>query len=340
MKRILSAMAKRMAASETLVRPITMAADLFTGTRGCLVTFHRAASSRVWESLPNRDFYLDLDFLDTFLSYLTERGWDVVTMEEALRRAGLGKPNDRFVNFSVDDCYRDTFEEVVPLFRRHGLPVTLFVTTGIPDATLALWAAGLEDVLLHRDRVALEDGDVDVSTAERKRAAFHSIAAAWDGAQAAGQYAAFCKRNGVDIDAMHWKHAISWDMLEALRDDPLVEIGAHTVSHARISALSPADALAELQGSRERLIERLGVAARHFAFPYGRAFDCGPRDFDIARQAGFASAATTRKGLVRSGQQPFDLPRNTINGGHRSLATMELHLTGVTGAAARITGRV
>ena len=25
---------------------------------------------------------------------------------------------------------------------------------------------------------------------------------------------------------MHWKHAITWDMLEALRDDPLVEIGS------------------------------------------------------------------------------------------------------------------
>jgi hypothetical protein len=186
----------------------------------------------------------------------------------------------------------------------------------------------------------MEEGDIDVSTPALKQAAFHSIAAAWDGPQAGDRYAAFCKHNGIDIEAMHWKHAISWEMLEALRDDPLVEIGAHTVSHARISALSPADALAELQGSRARLIERLGIAARHFAFPYGRAFDCGPRDFEIARQAGFASAATTRKGLVRNGQKPFELPRNTINGGHRSLATMQLHLAGVTGVAARMTGRV
>lgn len=340
MKWLLKSIAKRMAASDALVRPITMAADLFMNSRGCLVTFHRAAPVRFWETLPNRDFYLDLDFLDTFLSYLTEHGWEVVTMEEALRRAALGNPNDRFINFSVDDCYRDTFEQVVPLFRRHGVPVTLFVTTGIPDGTLPLWAAGLEDVLLHRDSVTLEDGDRDVSTFALKQAAFLSITTAWDNPDAGCRYAAFCERNSVDIDAMHWKHAISWDMLETLRDDPLVEIGAHTVSHARISALSPADALAELQGSRERLIERLGVAARHFAFPYGRAFDCGPRDFAIARQAGFASAATTRKGIVRRGQQPFELPRNTINGGHRSLATMELHLTGVTGVAARMTGRV
>jgi peptidoglycan/xylan/chitin deacetylase (PgdA/CDA1 family) len=129
-------------------------------------------------------------------------------------------------------------------------------------------------------------------------------------------------------------------MLEMLAQDALIEIGAHTVSHARISSLSPEAAIAELEGSRIRLNERLGLDVRHFAFPYGRSGDCASRDFALARQAGFASAATTRKGLVRHGQDPFSLPRNTINGSHRSLAAMEMHLTGLTGAVARIAGRV
>ena len=340
MKQLLSALAKKVAGSDAFIRPMVTAADFFMSGRGCLVTFHRAAPSAVWETLPNRDFYLDLDFLDRFLSYLTQQGWDVVTMEEALRRSRPGNTKDRFVNFSVDDCYRDTFEDVVPLFRRHGLPVTLFVTTGIPDGTLPLWAAGLEDVLLHHDRVVLADGVLKLPTIEAKDVAFQRIAAAWDGPDAATHYAAFCKLNNVDIDAMHRKHAISWQMLEALRGDPLVEIGAHTITHARISSLSPADALTEIKGSRARLSDRLGIEARHFAFPYGRSGDCGPRDFALVREAGFATAATTRKGLVRNGQLPFELPRNTINGAHRNLAMMEWHLTGLTGAAARMTGRV
>lgn len=340
MKRLIAKVAGRVARSYAIVGPVATAADRLMTARGCLFTFHRAAAAARWDTLPNRDFYLDLDFLDQLLSYLKRRGWSVVTIEEALRRSERGNPNDRFVNFSVDDCYRDTFEDVVPLFRRHDVPVTLFVTTGIPDGTLALWAAGLEDALLHNRSVITEDGVVEAATPEARRAAFQRIAAAWDGPDAAQRYRTFCDLNGIDIDAMHRKHAVSWEMLESLRDDPLVEIGAHTVMHSRISSLRPADAFTELQGSRARLIERLGVAARHFAFPYGRAADCGPRDFALAREAGFASAATTRKGLMRRGQRPFALPRNTINGGHRSLAMMELHLTGITGAAARMAGRV
>ncbi|MGY3448841.1 polysaccharide deacetylase family protein [Bradyrhizobium sp. USDA 4353] len=334
------AAAKAMMASSAFVLPLAKAADRVLGPRGCCLTFHRTAPSDQWERLPNRDFYVDAGFLDRFLAYVLEQGWDVVTMDEALRRSASDEPAGRYVNISIDDCYRDTFELLFPVFRRHNVPVTLFVTTGIPDGTLPLWAAGLEDALLNTNSLWIDGERIAPSSDEQRRAVFAEVAARWDGPQAAGCYAAFCAANGIDIEAMHWTHAISWDMLETLARDPLVEIGAHTVSHARISSLSPEDALKELADARLRLNARLGIEVRHFAFPYGRAADCGPRDFALAREAGFASAATTRKGLVHSGQDAFSIPRNTMNGAHRSLAAMELHLTGLSGAAARVMGRV
>ena len=327
------------AAASAFALPVAKAADRVLGPRGCLFTFHRAAASDLWERLPNRNFYIDVAFLDKFLTYLRENGWKVVTIEEALRRSA-NDPGGRFVNFSIDDCYRDTYEVVAPLFRKHGVPLTLFVTTGIPDGTLPLWWAGLEDALLERDRVRLGDHTIALGTSEERRATYHRIASSWDGPEATRHYAEFCELNDIDSNAMHWKHAISWDMLDELARDPLMEIGAHTVDHPRISALEPGAVLTQLDESRRRLSARLGIDVEHFAFPYGRAGDCGPRDFLLARQAGFRSAATTRKGLLRRGQHEFSLPRNTINGGHRNLAAMEMHLTGLTGAAARIVGRV
>jgi peptidoglycan/xylan/chitin deacetylase (PgdA/CDA1 family) len=340
MTHVLSDAVHKLAVSDRIVQSVADDADQFLGTRACLLTFHRGVPSEIWRTLPNRDFYLDLDFLDRLLSYLTCRGWKIVKMEEAIRRSVDGNDTGRYVNFSIDDCYRDTFETVVPIFRRRGLPVTLFVTTGIPDGTIPLWSAGLEQSLRDRKRVTLKDKVIEVDTAESKRAAYQNISTSWDGVDAGRYYREFCQLNAVDEQAMHWKHAISWAMLEALSQDPLVEIGAHTVSHARLTSLSSTDALAELAGSRQRLMNRLGVEIRHFAFPYGRSGDCGPRDFELARQAGFSSAATTRKGLVRRNQDLFNLPRNTINGAHRSLALMESHLAGLTGFAARMLGRV
>ena len=313
--------------------------DAVRGDRGCFFTFHRAAPSALWEKLPNRDFYLDTEFLEELIVYLKAQGWKIVTVEEAMRLKASGDTS-RFVNFSVDDCYRDTFERVVPLFRQHGVPVTLFLTTGIPDAGMPLWGAGLEQMLLDKPEVLVDGVLRDVSTDEKKRAAYAEIATRWDGPQAGTCYTKMCHDNGYDETALHWQHAMSWEMLEAVAQDPLVEIGGHTITHPRISSLDDGTAFVELEGCRLRIEERLGIKVGHFAFPYGRTADCGPRDFELTRKAGYRTACTTTKGLVRAGSDPHRLPRNTLNGRHRSLALAELHLTGATGMAARLLNRV
>ncbi|WP_018265638.1 polysaccharide deacetylase family protein [Methylosinus sp. LW4] len=325
---------------EAALRPIGALLDRARGARGCLLTFHRAAPSALWERLPNRNFYLDLAYLDRLLAYLKAQRWSIVTMEEAIERAAADRPGDRFVNFSVDDCYRDAFEEIVPLFRAQGAPVTLFVTTGIPDGTMSLWHAGLEDIILSKDHIIHDGRTIEVGTAQEKRAAYATIESAWEGPRADALYSAFCAESGFNERRLREKHAISWDMLESLARDPLVEIGAHTVDHPRVSALGEAEALAELESCRRRLRERLGREIRHFAFPFGRAADAGERDFALAHRAGFSSAATTRKGVMRRRSNVFSLPRNTINGGAKSLAMAEMHLTGASGVVARMLGRV
>ena len=325
----------------TSALPILRVFSQALSPRGCLFTFHRGASANKWRSLPNRDFYLNLDFLEDLLIYLAANGWDIVTLDEATRRVEAdGKLRKKFVNFSVDDCYRDTFEEVVPLFRKHSAPVTLFVTTGIPDATMGLWHVGLEDILVQKDVLILEQGALDISTDELKRAAYLTISTRFDSPQAEKFYTQICALNGVDSAEIHDRHAISWEMLTKLKDDPLVEIGAHTVSHPHVAALSELSARNELVDCRKRLQEKLGLSINHFAFPFGRAADCGPRDFELAREAGFVTASTTVKGLLRRSDQLFHLPRNTLNGSHQNMAMVEAHLTGATALAARVLGRV
>lgn len=303
-------------------------------SQGSLLTLHRVASSAVWPTLPNRDFYADVEFLDRLLAYLIRKGWKIATLDDVIGCLESGEDGSRLVNFSIDDCYRDTYERVVPLFRKHGVPVTLFVTTGIPDRTLALSRAGLEDILAGHRTVTTAAGRVAVPDQTAKSRLFETLAADWERGDVEQEYADFCALNGADIDALHDKHAISWEMLESFRGDPCVEIGAHTVSHPRMSELSAESALAELVEGRARLESRLGLEVRHFAFPYGRPGDCDERDFGLAQQAGYVSASTTRRGIVKPGQDKFSLPRNTLNGARASIAYVEAKISGLTGIAA------
>lgn len=306
-------------------------------SRGCLLMLHRVAPADQWANLPNRDFHIDAAFLGRALDYLVGTGWAVVTMTEAVSRIRAGDGR-RFVNVSIDDVYRDSIEIAVPIFRSRNLPVTLFVTTGIPDRTMSLWAAGLETILLERGTVTLDDSTTaDAHSAAQKRRLFARLSAAWEADRPEARYAGFCALNGYDIGALHDRHAVTWDMLNALRNDPCVEIGGHTMTHPRLSAL-PADRVqSEIAGCRARLQDRLSRPVQHFAFPYGRQADCGEREFAITRAAGFASAATTRKGLVgvRDRDRLHALPRNTLNGAHRHTAQLEVHLSGLGGLIAR-----
>lgn len=306
--------------------------------RGCCMIFHRAVAAVDWAGMPNRGFHLDLAFLERLVRYVQASGWDIVSMDEALRRT-TEPGHRRFVNFSVDDCYRDTAEVVVPLFQRLGAPITLFVTTDIPDETLRLCNAGLETILRQAECVD-DDGQLYVLHSDKqRRAAYTSISSRWERLGGDEAYLRFCERLGDNPDRLDDLHRITWAMLERMRDLPGVEIGAHTVTHRRIATLDADAAQAEIGGSRARLEERLGIPVRHFAFPYGQSADCGPRDFALVRDAGFTTGATTRKALIRPGADPYALPRHTINGTHRHLAFAQAHLSGLSALATTVLRR-
>lgn len=305
---------------------------------GCCMIFHRAVASVDWAAMPNRGFYLDLAYLERLVRYVRACGWDIVSLDEALRR--LTEPgHGRFVNISLDDCYRDTAELVVPLFQRLDAPITLFVTTDIPDERLRLRNAGLETILRHADVVHDDDRRLDLNTSKQKRAAYADISSRWESSGSDEGYLRLCKQVGQDPDRLDDMHRITWTMLERLRGLPGVEIGAHTISHRRISSLDADDARAEIGGSRVRLEQRLGIPVRHFAFPYGQSADCGQRDFAMVRDAGYATGSTTRKALIRPGANPYALPRHTINGTHRHPAFAQAHLSGLSALATSVLRR-
>jgi hypothetical protein len=44
-----------------------------------------------------------------------------------------------------------------------------------------------------------------------------------------------CTRYGVDQEAISRELCLSWDELKPFADDPLVTIGAHTITHANLA---------------------------------------------------------------------------------------------------------
>ena len=124
---------------------------------------------------------------------------------------------------------------------------------------------------------------------------------------------------------------MDWDEIRAISRDPLCTIGAHTINHFAVKALDEAEALDEMVRSADRIAAETGQRPRHFAYPYGDETSAGPRDFALARKAGFATAVTTRKGMIFPAHRDHltALPRFSLAGDYQNLRYVRTLLSGV-----------
>lgn len=133
--------------------------------------------------------------------------------------------------------------------------------------------------------------------------------------------------------AQYTRDAImSWKTLRQIAADPLCTIGAHTMCHYHMARLERNEALDEAVTSADVLEMELGERPLHFAFPYGGALAAGRREVDIAREAGFESAVTTRHGLLHKqhANHLHALPRVSLNGNYQQVHYVRTMLSGIT----------
>lgn len=97
---------------------------------------------------------------------------------------------------------------------------------------------------------------------------------------------------------------MGWDDLARLAEAG-AEIASHTLSHARLTEVSPDRVDEELAGGLDGIASKLGVRSRHLAYPYGAVND------DVAARAAARHgwAHTTSFRALAPGDDPLRLPR-------------------------------
>ena len=308
---------------------------------GSILMFHRVRAGDAPAFAPNHGITVSAGFLAEIISLLQEQGYDIVTMAEADRRIAAGDTSRRFANLSFDDGYRDTFELALPVFAAKRVPMTVYVTTGFLDREHMPWWESLERLLQARDRVVLPWPEgaqtLETRTVAEKEQAFAGVRGRVMRLRRTSQEAFFralADANELDLTAALVDELLTWERVERMHASGFVEIGAHTVSHCVLANETDADVLAEMTRGRERLESRLDTAVRHFAYPFGGRAEVGAREIRLARQAGFATAVTTRHANVQREHRGHRhaLPRISVNGFHQSMRELGVLLSGAPSA--------
>ena len=253
-----------------------------------------------------------------------------------LERMENGKRTDGCVALTFDDGYADNLHQALPLLERFDIPATFFITTGGIGSGREFWWDELEQLILGDGappEIAFEAGDVlyrwNTETAEAigpvndpqpwwpagdsaavrvYRSCHHILQSMADADRAAAMHS--MAKHSAHVAAGRESHRrLDWDEVLQLSRHRLADIGAHTVTHPKLSAFDSARQEMEITQSKADLEERTGHPVASFAYPYGGAAHINQTSVDLVQQAGFLRACTSRGALIREDESCFAWPR-------------------------------
>lgn len=285
---------------------------------GAILMYHRVLpavrADAEWDF--NAGLTTGLERFDQQMAYLARRH-EVISLDAVPRRR---KDRGRFfVAVTFDDGYRDNMIHALPVLEKYRLPAAVYVATRFPDGDHRMWWYELADICRRRDAVAIRwrgrRRRWHLAGPAAKRRGFHAMQALMLSLPEARRDALMSRIRGADPAATYPEHCLSWDDIRRLSRHPLITIGAHTCSHARLRELPRDAAEKEIRGSKARIEAEIGIPVRHFSYPYGSLNNFGEREVAMASRAGYATAVSGQCAHVTPDAPLHRLPRIPVTDG-------------------------
>ncbi|EKF16988.1 polysaccharide deacetylase family protein [Nitratireductor pacificus] len=324
---------------ESAALPGLIGARPAVGGRGAIFTLHHVDPRVPARWAPNSWLKVTPAFLEQAIQVSLDSGLTPISVEDLPERLADRADKRRYVCFTLDDGYRDNARFAAPIFRRYGVPYTIFITAGFVERSRSIWWKTAEEIVGTVDRFSFDfpDGETDMRTETdlQKIAAFDRLAAfvtqAEDEDAAVAALDGLARECGIDALGITERQTMNAVELGELAQDPLARFGAHTLTHPNLRRVADDRLRRELTGSADAVARYVGVRPRAFAYPYGYAAAVGPREIAAARDAGFATAVTNLPGLIdeRHVASPNAFRRVSLNGFYQKRRYVRALLSGL-----------
>ncbi|MGY3615606.1 polysaccharide deacetylase family protein [Bradyrhizobium sp. USDA 10063] len=320
-----------------------------TGGAGVILRFERVRPRRRERFQPLASREITPKFLECTIRALERWNYDIVSIDEACRRAVTLPLPRRFACLTFDGGYKDVVTDAYPVLSKHGVPFAIYLPTAFPDGLGEAWWLALEKIIARESRVSLviERSERHFSIAGvAEKYQLYDFLAKWMRTLTSPDLSVaindLCKRYGADLAALSRGVSMDWDDIATLAADPNVTIGSATVNYPALSNLPDGDAKREMAMGKAVLEAGIRREVRHFAYPFGDRESFRRPHVLMAGEIGFDSAVSSIAGIVEAqGRTNLHvLPRVSWDGRQRSLRMMRVVLSGVMFPPVRSTRRV
>lgn len=234
--------------------------------------------------------------------------------------SGVREPS---VVVTFDDGYADNFTAALPIMEDSELPATFFITSGAIDSDEEFWWDELERLILGAGSrpacCVLRDGGLEraweTATAAQRLVLYrelHPILRDLTPSRREGWLSLLREWAGLGRTGRSTHRALSLEQLQRLASSKWAAVGAHTVTHPRLSSLTAEEQRREILQSRERLETLVGKPITSFSYPFGGRGDYDEATLRICRKAGFRRVAANFPGQAHRWSDPLQIPRQLV----------------------------
>ena len=269
------------------------------------------------------------------------KNYRVLSLRELVFRLRTGFLPDRGIVISFDDGYADNYYKALPLLKYFRVPATIFVTGNYIHNKNIFWWDELAHIFLltenlpqmlkfslhdkeyvwkFQQEVTERDMSIDwnvsmhrnIGTRELAYLDISSLFRILDHDTIERIMNNIREWAGDSKYNKHDDRALNEEELLSLVDDGLIEIGAHTMTHARLSSLCPADQWKEIVDCKKILEIIIKKEIISFAYPFGKKEDYTNVSRKLVKKAGFKCACSNFPRIVRWGSDVYQLPRYLV----------------------------
>lgn len=235
----------------------------------------------------------------------------------------IGLLNNRQKNFNnvlvitFDDGYKDNYTNAFPLLKKYGIPVTIFLSTGLIDSNKSLWF----DTIYYAFKLTSKN-EVDLKEFSFGKYYFSSKSAKLRTAdkitlQVKKMNSQRCRYfinyllNALDVreeETISMGRLLSWSEVSEMAKAG-VTFGSHGINHFILSRFSEQEQDYEIRESKKAIKEKTGIDVRIFSFPNGRTQDFTEKTKDFLKRNGYIASCSLINGFNNSKTDIYSLKR-------------------------------